>query len=185
MPGLQTSPAKPPDRAPGALWRLVALAGFVVLPALGLAALSSRSDVGALHGELSTEIARLLALQRTGEIEQLLRDPIERGVISDATVSDDQGGIILRIGNPAPAGEGVLIRADGPLRHKTVQLGWMSIGAQQTGANSPLLSFVLAALALGSLCLLVTRGARLMMERRLARSVSALVGAIRAFAAGT
>ncbi|MDP3287596.1 MAG: PAS domain-containing protein, partial [Methyloversatilis sp.] len=91
----------------------------------------------------------------------------------------------LRIGNPGSADEGALIRADGPLRHKTVQLGWLSIGAQRTGAHSPLLALLLAALALGVLCLLVTQGARLLMERRLARSVNALTGATRALAAGT
>ena len=185
MPGLPTPAVKPPGRAPGALWRLVALAGFVVLLALGLAALSSRSDVGALHGELAPEIARLLAAQRIGEIEQLLRDPIDRGAITDATISDDQGGVVLRVGHSGSAEEGVLIRADGPLRHKTVQLGWLSIGAQQTGANSPLLPVLLAALAMGALCLLVTQGARRMMERRLARSVNALTGATRLLAAGT
>ncbi|MDP3286948.1 MAG: hypothetical protein Q8M64_01450, partial [Methyloversatilis sp.] len=100
MTDLPTPTVKPPGRTPGALWRLVALAGFVLLLALGLAALSSRGDVGALHDELAPEIARLLAVQRLGEIEQLLRDPVERDVITDATISDDQGGILLRIGNP-------------------------------------------------------------------------------------
>lgn len=185
MSGPLTLPVKPPGRVPGALWRLIALAGLVAVLALGLAALSSRSDVGGLHGELAQDIARLLAVQRTDEVELLLRGPIERGVITDATISDDQGAVILRIGNPAPAGEGVLIRADGPLQYKTSQVGWLSIGAQQTGADSPLLALVLTALALGSLCLLVIRGARLMLERRLAHSMTALAGAIRALTAGT
>ncbi|MBP6095457.1 MAG: PAS domain S-box protein [Methyloversatilis sp.] len=164
----------------GELWRGTALAaGLLVIFYLVLSGLRSMTDPSALHASLSPEIARLLAAGQGARIEALLSQTYGSGRITNATVLDGQGALVVRIGLESGLKDASQIRVEGPLMLRSAPMGWLSLGSQRAD-DSASLAMLLASGGLAAFSVLLIWGTRCQFRRRMTRPVRELAQAARA-----
>jgi PAS domain S-box-containing protein len=185
-PGLMEESGIPPAQAVkrlrtpawlGELWRGTALAvGLLVVFFLALSGLRPLTDPSALHAGLSPEIARLLAAGQRADIEALLSRTYGSGRITSATVLDDQGVPVVRIGVEPGLKDTSQIRVEGALTLHGAPMGWLSLGSSRND-DAATLWMLLASGGLAAFSVLLIWSARYQFRHLMGRPVRELAQA--------
>ncbi|MCP2935744.1 hypothetical protein NK983_23915, partial [Salmonella enterica subsp. enterica serovar Typhimurium] len=94
-PPADATPHRRSHRLSATSWQAIALGFFVLMISLGLASLSARGDLRAVHAELAHTLMAPLQARQTPELRRILSDAHDRGLLTEASLRDAKGELLV------------------------------------------------------------------------------------------
>lgn len=183
-PPADATPHRRSHRLSATSWQAIALGFFVLMISLGLASLSARGDLRAVHAELAHTLMAPLQARQTPELRRILSEAHDRGLLTEASLRDAKGELLVDLPPSVTDDSALTLRAEGSLRVDDVLVGTLTIAAARDTGLPVLLTTLLPACALAVFCVLVAWGARTAERRRLAAAIGPVETAATALVRG-
>ncbi|WP_018410669.1 PAS domain-containing sensor histidine kinase [Methyloversatilis thermotolerans] len=164
--------------------RLSAFALFVVVVALGMAALSGRHDLARVHSNLEPELAQAVLVHDREAIQRILESARIRDRISEARVVDAAGEVLVSMDETAADNGTLVLRSEGALAVNDAYVGTLVLGRTGERKWTEQSATVVIALLLAGFCILVMQGMRTLERRRIHAPLKAMQEALDALAGG-